>query len=140
MINKYTGKEAVKFLGYEPAYGYHTTVYETGDFQTSRFTVEIKEYKTEVSIQIRFSGITPNGAAGPHGFALTVPKSDNWVDWVATTERLIVEALAGNFQEFPNPTQYNRSVSIMGDTNVRTWVADCGTAQDFAQKCFELNA
>lgn len=138
MINKYTGKEAVKFLGYEPAYGYHTTVYETGNFETSRFTVEIKEYRAEVLIQVRFSGITPNGAAGPHGFALTVPKSPNWVDRV---QQIAKAALAGNFQEFPNPTQYNRSTSISnGETVVRTWTADCGTAQSFAESVFELNA
>lgn len=138
MINKYTGKEAVKFFDQDPQYGYHTTVYETGNFETSRFSVEIKEYRTEVSIQVKFSGISPNGAAGPHGFQLEVQKTGNWVDRV---QQIAKAALECDFRPFPNPQQYNRSCSIVnGETVVRTWTADCGTAQTFAQKCFELNA
>lgn len=138
MINKYTGKEAVQFLGLEPSYGYHTTIYQTGDFKTSQFSVEIKEYKHEVLIEVKLSGHTPLGAAGPHGFSLSVPKTGDWVNRV---EQIANVALSGDFSDFPNPVQVNRSVSISnGETVVRDWVADCGTAQSFADKTFELNA
>jgi hypothetical protein len=137
MINKYTNTEATKFLGCEPCYGYHTTIYETGDFKTSRFSVEIKEYRHDVLLEVKFLGHTPLGAAGPHGFSLSIPKTGDWVNRV---EEISTQALNLDFSKFPNPTQYNRSVSISGgENNVRTWVADCGDAQTFAEKCFQLN-
>jgi len=137
MINKYTNTEATKFLGYEPQYGYHTTIYENKDFRNSRFSLEIKEYKNEVLLEVKFSGQTPNGSAGPHGFSLSVPKTG---DWKNDIEKISTQALNLDFSKFPNPTQYNRSVSISGgENNVRTWVADCGDAQTFAEKCFQLN-
>ena len=136
MINKYTGKEAVQFMDLVPHYGYHTTVYETGDFKSSRFSVEIKEYRHEVLLEVKFLGHTPLGAAGPHGFSLSVPKTG---DWKNDIEKISTQALNRDFSKFPNPTQYNRSISISrGENNVRTWVADCGDAQSFAEKCFQL--
>lgn len=136
-MNKYTNQEPTRFCGQEPSYGYHTTIYETGDFKTARFSVEIKEYKDQVVIQIKFFGITPNGSAGPHGFQLDVQKAGDWVNKV---EQIVEKALGRDFSDFPNPAQYNRSISISnGEENVRTWVADCGSAQSFAEKCFQLN-
>lgn len=137
MINKYTGVESTRFMGLEPSYGYHTTIYQTGDFKSSRFSVEIKEYRSTVLIEIKLLGHTPLGAAGPHGFSLSIPKTGDWTEKV---EEICKAALKRDFSSFPNPTQYNRSISISnGEHNVRTWVADCGTAQDFAAKAFELN-
>lgn len=138
MINKYTGVESTRFMGLEPSYGYHTTAYETGDFKTSRFSVEIKEYRSTVLIEVKLLGYTPLGAAGPHGFSLSIPKIGNWTEKV---EEICKAALKRDFSSFPNPVQVNRSVSISnGETVVRDWVADCGTAQSFANKAFELNA
>lgn len=139
MINKYTNQEATLFTinGKQtvPSYGYHATVYELGEnWKDSRFSIEIKEYKNSVLVQVKFSGNTPNGSAGPHGLILEIQKSNH--HWKQQIERVCEKALNRNFSDFPNPTQYNRSI---GENNVRTWVADCGTAQDFAEQCFALN-
>jgi len=107
MINKYTKQEACVFLNTSPSYGYHTTVYGEG------FLISIKEYRLNVSIDIKF-GQTPNGAAG---FGLVVQKIGS--TWTLEVEEICQAALNKDFSIFP-------------------WVAG-GSAQSFAEQCFALN-
>lgn len=144
MLNPYTKQAGLEFpiqntntdLNTTASYGYHTRVQSECNGSII-FEFSIKEYNEFVEFSINFHGTTPNGSAGPHGFNLNLEKVGYWYQ---KSVEIFNKVLQFNFEDFSNPQQHNRSISITsGEESNKYWSADCGSPQSFAKKCFEIN-